>query len=137
MNSLARIVTSSDQRFHHKWAARVNPHHTGTAWENLSTPFDPDSREDEPAREEIDQTRGPLLLEFGVSWCGHCQILSPTVEALLRENPQVQHVRIADGRGKKLGRSFDVKLWPTLILLREGQVIAQLVRPLAMRRVER
>lgn len=92
-------------------------------------PFEPTYHEDEPTREEIDQTREPLLLEFGANWCGHCQALSATVEALLRENPQVQHVRIADGRGKRLGRSFRVKLWPTLIFLREGQVIAQLARP--------
>lgn len=92
-------------------------------------PFDSTYHEDEPTREEIDQTSGPLLLEFGASWCGHCQSLSPTVEALLNEHPQVQHVRIADGRGKRLGRSFRVKLWPTLVLLRDGKVIDQLVRP--------
>ncbi|MHB8866826.1 MAG: thioredoxin family protein [Pirellulaceae bacterium] len=92
-------------------------------------PFDSVYHEDEPTREEVDQTTGPLLLEFGASWCGHCQTLSPTVEALLGEYPQVQHVRIADGRGKSLGRSFRVKLWPTLIFLRDGKLIAQLVRP--------
>lgn len=92
-------------------------------------PFDPVYHEDGPTREEIDQTSGPLVLEFGASWCGHCQGLSPTVEGLLKEAPQVQHVRIADGPGKRLGRSFRVKLWPTLVLLRDGQVIAQLVRP--------
>jgi thioredoxin 1 len=51
------------------------------------------------------------------------------VEALLREYPQVPHVRIADGRGKELGRFFRVKLWPTLIFLRDGKAVAQLVRP--------
>lgn len=92
-------------------------------------PFNPVYHEDGPTREEIDQTSGPLLLEFGASWCGHCQGLSPTVEALLKEAPQVQHIRISDGPGKRLGRSFRVKLWPTLVLLRDGQVVAQLVRP--------
>ena len=94
-------------------------------------PFDSAYHEDEPTREEIDQTSGALLLEFGAVWCGHCQALSPTVEALLADSPEVRHVRIADGRGKRLGRSFRVKLWPTLVLLRDGQVTAQLVRPTA------
>lgn len=94
-------------------------------------PFDSTYREDEPTREEIDQTDGRLLLEFGAGWCGHCQALSPTVETLLSASPQVQHVRIADGRGKSLGRSFRVKLWPTLVFLRDGQLVAQLVRPTA------
>lgn len=92
-------------------------------------PFDSTYHEDEPTREEIDQSRGLLLVEFGASWCGHCQQLSPTLKALFNEHPRVRHVRIADGRGKRLGRSFRVKLWPTLVFLNEGQVIAQLVRP--------
>jgi thioredoxin 1 len=51
------------------------------------------------------------------------------MEELLNEHPQVEHIRIADGRGKPLGRSFRVKLWPTVVLLRDGQVVEQLVRP--------
>ena len=41
----------------------------------------------------------------------------------------MEHIRIADGRGKSLGRSFRVKLWPTLIFLRNGDMIAQMARP--------
>ncbi|WP_164103208.1 thioredoxin family protein [Candidatus Laterigemmans baculatus] len=92
-------------------------------------PYDPVYHEEGPTREEIDQSSGPMVLEFGANWCGHCQSLSPTVEALLSNAPDVRHVRIADGRGKKLGRSFRVKLWPTLVFLRDGQVVSQLVRP--------
>jgi thioredoxin 1 len=94
-------------------------------------PFAADYREDEPTRDEIDQTTGLLALEFGASWCGHCQSLSPALEELLNKRPGVRHLRIADGRGKPLGRSFRVKLWPTLVLLRDGQVLAHLVRPTA------
>lgn len=92
-------------------------------------PFDPDYHDEEPTREEIDHSSGLVLLEFGAGWCGYCQGLAPTVKALLTEHPEVRHVRVADGRGKPLGRSFRVKLWPTLVFLRDGQVISQLVRP--------
>jgi thioredoxin 1 len=51
--------------------------------------------------------------------------------ALLRSYPQVQHLKVEDGPGKPLGRSFHVKLWPTFIFLRDGQVISQAVRPYA------
>jgi thioredoxin 1 len=92
-------------------------------------PFAPEYRDDEPTREAIDQSKGLMLLEFGADWCGHCQALSPTLKDALDEHTEIKHVRIADGRGKPLGRSFRVKLWPTLVLMRDGQIVARLVRP--------
>jgi thioredoxin 1 len=49
--------------------------------------------------------------------------------ATLGRHPQVRHLVIEDGKGKPLGRSFRVKLWPTLVFLRDGQVKKQLARP--------
>ena len=92
-------------------------------------PFTSEYSDDGPTREEIDQTTGLVVLEFGAGWCGHCLALSPTLEALLSQRQDIQHIRIADGRGKRLGRSFRVKLWPTLVLLHDGSAIDQLVRP--------
>ena len=92
-------------------------------------PFDATYHEEAPTREEVDASQGLMLLEFGANWCGICQGLSPAVQELLDNYPQVRHVRVADGRGKKLGRSFAVKLWPTFVFLRNGQTTARLVRP--------
>jgi thioredoxin 1 len=83
----------------------------------------------EPSREEIDHMSGPVLLEFGASWCPHCQALQPTLAALLQEFPQVRHIKVEDGKGKTLGRSYRVKLWPNLVFLRDGRVVQQLARP--------
>jgi thioredoxin 1 len=85
--------------------------------------------EPEPTRDEIDETEGPLLLEFGASWCPFCQALAPKLPELLRNYPGIRHIRIEDGPGRPLGRSFRVKLWPNLVFLRDGQVVKQLSRP--------
>jgi thioredoxin 1 len=90
---------------------------------------DIDYGETEPTREEIDRSPGPVLLEFGAGWCPHCQGLRPHTERLLAQFPAVRHVTVADGKGKPLGRSFRVKLWPTLVFLRDGRVVQTAVRP--------
>ena len=82
-----------------------------------------------PSRSQIDGGRGLVLLEFGTAWCGHCRALKPEVERLLEAHPDVQHIRVEDGRGRPLGRSFGVKLWPNLVFLRDGVLLRQLARP--------
>lgn len=83
----------------------------------------------EPTRAEIDALQGPAVIEFGTPWCGHCRAAQPLIAAALANRPDVRHVKIKDGRGRPLGRSFGVKLWPTLIFLRDGNEVARLVRP--------
>lgn len=83
----------------------------------------------EPTREEIERLPGPVLLEFGASWCPHCQALAPYVAEQLQAHPEVQHIKIEDGPGQRLGRSFRVKLWPNLVFLRDGEVRLQVARP--------
>lgn len=85
--------------------------------------------EDEPSRADIAARRGDVALEFGAPWCGHCIAAQPMLEAALAARDDIAHVKIEDGHGRPLGRSFRVKLWPTLILLRNGEEVARVVRP--------
>lgn len=86
--------------------------------------------ETEPARAEIDALTGPVLLEFGTPWCPHCQGAQALIEAAFTATASpVRHLKIEDGSGRPLGRSFRIKLWPTLIFMKNGQEISRLVRP--------
>jgi thioredoxin 1 len=83
----------------------------------------------EPTREEIDGRAGRTVLEFGASWCPHCQAIQPRLKQLLDAHPEITHLKVEDGKGKPLGRSFRVKLWPTLVFLRDGAFENQMSRP--------
>lgn len=82
-----------------------------------------------PARADVDALPGLTLLEFGTDWCGHCRAAQPVLGEVLPQHPQWRHVKVEDGPGRPLGRSYRVKLWPTLVMLRDGVEVARLVRP--------
>jgi thioredoxin 1 len=84
-----------------------------------------------PTREAVNRMPGLVLLEFGTEWCGFCRAAAPHVAGLLRENPGVRHLKVEDGPGLPLGRSFRVRLWPNFVLLKDGAVVRQLARPSA------
>ncbi len=84
----------------------------------------------EPTRDEIDHLHEPTLLEFGAPWCGHCLSAQPLIASVFEQYANVNHIKVEDGKGKPLGRSFRVTLWPTLIFLRDGKEITRLVRPI-------
>jgi thioredoxin 1 len=82
-----------------------------------------------PTRQDVDRMNGMVVLEFGTDWCGFCRAAEPRIAALLAQHPGIRHVKIEDGPGRKLGRSFRVKLWPSLVFLRDGVIVRQLARP--------
>ena len=99
-------------------------------------PFNPDYTTSEPPRSEIGELAGATLLEFGSAWCGHCRRATPIVQQAFAAHANVRHIKIEDGSGRPLGRSFRVKLWPTLVFLKDGHEIGRLVRPTDDRDIE-
>lgn len=81
------------------------------------------------SRDDVDALAGPTVLEFGANGCGFCARAQTAIASAMAQHPDVRHLKIEDGRGRPLGRSFAVKLWPTLIFLKDGDEVARLVRP--------
>lgn len=105
-----------------------------------------------PTRAEVGALPGKVVIEFGVDWCPHCQrAAGPVAAALATAGLRVadrtgtavscggtpvaaaadtlQYWRLEDERVRPLGRSFKVKLWPTLLFLQDGVEVARVVRP--------
>jgi thioredoxin 1 len=89
------------------------------------TPYSPEA----PSRADVDALRGATVLEFGTNWCGFCQGAQASIAQAFEPHAGVRHLKVEDGPGRALGRSFQVKLWPTLIFLRDGAEVARVVRP--------
>ena len=83
----------------------------------------------QPERSAIDALAGDAVLEFGANWCGICRAAEPLITAALAGRPGLAHLKVEDGPGRPLGRSFRVKLWPTLVFLQDGQEVGRTVRP--------
>ena len=86
-------------------------------------------------RQTADSLLGLVVLQFGTNWCGYCQNAQAIIEPEMTSRPDVARHLIEDGPGRPLGRSYRVKQWPTLVLLRDGVEAGRLVRPLAAEQV--
>ena len=86
-------------------------------------------QEEQPLRADIEALPGAAVVAFGTDWCGYCAAAERFIEPALADHPGVPLLRVEDGRGRPLGRSFRVKLWPTLVFLRDGVEVARVVRP--------
>lgn len=91
----------------------------------------------EPPRSEVDAVEGSVLIEFGAPWCPHCIAAQAPLAQAFAARDGIAHYKIEDGPGRPLGRSFRVKLWPTLVLLRDGVEVARAVRPASADEIER
>jgi thioredoxin 1 len=83
----------------------------------------------EPSRADVDALAGATMVEFGTPWCGWCRAAQPLIAGALTSYGDVRHVKVEDGPGRRLGRSFGVKLWPTLVFMKDGQELARVTRP--------
>ncbi|MBZ2208197.1 thioredoxin family protein [Massilia soli] len=83
----------------------------------------------QPERSAIDAMPGTVALEFGTGWCGYCRSAEQHITSALAASPSVTHIKVEDGPGRPLGRSFRVKLWPTVVVIKDGKELARVVRP--------
>ena len=76
---------------------------------------------------EVLKSDKPVLLDFWASWFGPCRMLSPVVDEIAEENPQIKVGKINVDEEGDLAASFGVMSIPTLVVIKNGQVVNQSV----------
>lgn len=76
---------------------------------------------------EITQSQKPVLLDFYANWCGPCRMVSPLMEEIAEETPQILVGKINVDEEPELARKFGVMSIPTLMVLKGGKVVNQSV----------
>jgi thioredoxin 1 len=91
----------------------------------VPVPYEPET----VSRDQLDRRAGAVVIQFGTNWCGWCRAAEPQIEKAFAGRPDLERIKIEDGPGRPLGRSFRIKLWPTLVFIRDGQEVARVTRP--------
>lgn len=77
---------------------------------------------------EVKQSVLPVLLDFYADWCQPCQELVPTVAELAGEYAgRVKVCKVNVDEARELALSFGVRSIPTLVLMKNGEVVATVV----------
>ena len=76
---------------------------------------------------EAVQTSQTVLIDFWATWCGPCRMLSPVVDEVAEENPTVKVCKVNVDEQPELAEQFSVMSIPTLVVLKNGQVVNQSV----------
>ena len=78
-------------------------------------------------QEEVVQSDKPVLVDFWASWCGPCRRVSPIVDEIAQERPDVKVVKVNVDQEQELALQFGVMSIPTLVVMKDGKVVNQAV----------
>lgn len=64
-----------------------------------------------------------VLLDFYADWCGPCRMVSPLVDEIAEENPQLFVGKINVDQNPELAQKFGVASIPTLVVMKDGKIV--------------
>ena len=73
--------------------------------------------------DQVTRSSAPVLLDFWAAWCGPCSMLSPVVEELAEEHPEISFGKVNVDEAPELAQRYQISAIPTLLLFRDGEPV--------------
>ena len=72
---------------------------------------------------EVLQSDKPVLIDFFATWCGPCKMLSPVVDSIAEEHPEIKICKIDIDEEPSLTERFGIMSVPTLVVMKNGEIV--------------
>lgn len=73
-------------------------------------------------RQEVLESDKPVLVDFWASWCGPCRMVTPLIEEIAEEHPEIKVVKINVDEEPELASQYQIMSIPTLIVMKDGAI---------------
>ena len=77
-----------------------------------------------------------ILLDFFATWCGPCRMMSPLIDKIAEENPDILVGKVNVDEEPELAAMFAVSSIPVLVVMKDGQIVDQSVGAIPKQQIE-
>ena len=78
-------------------------------------------------QKEVLESDKPVLIDFFATWCGPCKMVSPVVDQIAAERPDIKVCKLDVDKNLDLARNFQVMSVPTLVAMKNCEIINKTV----------